>query len=323
MDRTERKLDETVQETRILRTQQNALADEVAQIRRLLESEGLVDDENRAELLTRLRDLERAVATLNARNQEQEDLLRRVSASLDQLTRQARPFETVPPSTSADSAPPQTTAPPVQAPAATPSTPPPAQASAADTTEAVPDSGVAAVDSTAIAAVDSTESPAAPDTAQALTSAAPGSTSVDTMAVAAQDTMVFDDAGGSPEMVVYDAARGDFARGNYGLAEQGFLELLRRFPGSQLADNAGYWLGESLYAEGEFDDALARFQDVLTRYPNGDALPAAQLKVGYCQLELGNTEAAIAAFKRVTLHYPESDEAANAQHRLTAMGNRP
>ena len=308
MDRTERKLDETVQETRILRTQQNALADEVAQIRRLLESEGLVDDENRAELLTRLRDLERAVATLNARNQEQEDLLRRVSASLDQLTRQTRPFEA--PST--ETAPPLSAAPPTE------TTPPPAQTTA----DSTPKPAATAVDSVP-AAVDSL--PPAGVVSTTRDSIVPAGASPDTTAgaAAAGDSAVFADDDGSPEMVVYDAARADFARGNYGLAEQGFLELMRRFPNSQLADNAGYWLGESLYAEGKFDDALARFEDVLAHYPNGDALPAAQPKAGYCQLQLGNTEAAIAAFKRVTLHYPDSSEAANAQHRLTAMGNRP
>jgi tol-pal system protein YbgF len=122
---------------------------------------------------------------------------------------------------------------------------------------------------------------------------------------------------------VYDAAMRDFTRGSYALARDGFEEVVRRFPQSELADNAAYWLGETFYAEGEYADALDRFDQVLRAYPTGDILPSALLKTGYCQLELGDREAAIAAFQRLRSEYPSSDEAAIAEHKLNAIGSRP
>ncbi len=98
MDRTERKLDRVVNDTTELRWEQQKLAADVAAIASLLDSEGLVGDERRAELLTRLRSVEQSLEQFNARSQEQEILLRRMSVALDQLLRQG-PVGTEPPVT--------------------------------------------------------------------------------------------------------------------------------------------------------------------------------------------------------------------------------
>ena len=124
---------------------------------------------------------------------------------------------------------------------------------------------------------------------------------------------------GSTELAIYDAARGDFARGNYALARDGFDELLRRFPKSSLADNASYWLAESFYAEGQYLQALERYEEIPIAYPEGDVRPAALLKTGYCRLELGYPDEAARSFERVRLLFPGSNEAAIAEHKLGSM----
>ena len=272
--KAELKVNEIAQETRVLRGQQRDLIDEVARIRSLLESEGMVGDEKRAELLVRLDALERAVAQMIARDEEQAAMLQRMSAALDQLTRQAG-------------------APPGAAPGG-----------------ALPG---AAAQPGAAAGAASLPSVAAPEPAPGGTAAPPSA--------AAADSGVFIPVGeGSTELAIYDAARGDFARGNYALAREGFEELLRRFPDSVLADNGAYWLAESFYAEGQYLQALERYEEILQAYPAGDVLPAALLKTGYCRIELGFTEEAAQAFERVRLLYPESNEAAIAEHKLNGMG---
>jgi tol-pal system protein YbgF len=274
--KAELKVNEIAQETRVLRGQQRDLTDEVTRIRSLLESEGLVGDEQRAELLVRLDALERAVAQMVARSEEQDAMLQRMAAALDQLARQAglapgggpAPAGPVPGTT------PGTTSEGVAPPAATP---------AGTVVEApgTPVSGAAA------AGVDSGSALAGGE--------------------------------GSTELAIYDAARGDFARGNYALARDGFEELLRRFPASNLADNAAYWLAESFYAEGQYLPALERYEEILIAYPEGDVRPAALLKTGYCRLELGFPEEAARSFERVRLLFPESNEAAIAEHKLSGL----
>ncbi len=277
--KAELQVNEIAQETRVLRGQQRDLTDEVGRIRSLLESEGMVGDEERAALLSRLDALERAVIQMTARGEEQEAMLKRMAATLDQLARQASfapggatagPAPGTAPGTvattpgaapGAETPPPQATAPA----AATPAAPAPAAAASADSGRAQP--------------VEE----------------------------------------GSTELAIYDAARGDFARGNYALARDGFDELLRRFPRSSLADNAAYWLAESFYAEAKYLQALERYEEILIAYPEGDVRPAALLKTGYCRLELGFPDEAARSFERVTLLFPESNEAAIAQHKLSSI----
>lgn len=247
-DRAERRLNEIAFETHAQSRQQDAMAAEIAEIQEMLASEGLDTDEGRAELLTRLRTLEATIEQLNARSQEQEQLLRRMSAAIDQIARGGAPAPL-----------------------------PPALAEADSATSAAP--------------TDSAE--AAPP------------------------------ADSPPELLLYDAATRDFRRGNYILARSGFEELAHRYPNSQLADNATYWLGETLYAEADYTAALVRYEEVMELYPTSDTLPSALLKSAYCHLELENRDGAVAAFRGVLREFPDTDEATNAAHRLTALGIEP
>ena len=61
-------------------------------------------------------------------------------------------------------------------------------------------------------------------------------------------------AQGDPNQL-YDQSAQDLTQGRYGLALQGFRDFLRRFPTSDLADNAQYGIGESFFAQSQFDSA--------------------------------------------------------------------
>ena len=77
-------------------------------------------------------------------------------------------------------------------------------------------------------------------------------------------------SGGSattPE-ALYRSAYEDYMRGNYDLAADGFAEYLRRYPNTELADNALYWIGECFDAQEKSQEALDTFTLVLEDYPN-------------------------------------------------------
>ncbi len=220
---------------------QDVLAADVEQVRSLLEDTGISGDERRAALQSQIQNLERAVTRLTAQAEEQQQLLRRISASLALL--QEMPSGRVPPGASND--------------------PPPRTDSASN--------------------------------------AAPSSGSASTGAE------------------VFDAAFADFSRGSYSLARAGFQEMLQRFPRSDLADDATYWIAETHYAQASYDEALSGFESVLQRYPRGDTLAPALLKMGYCMLELKDETRARATFERLKQEYPDSEEALIAEHKLTSM----
>jgi tol-pal system protein YbgF len=123
----------------------------------------------------------------------------------------------------------------------------------------------------------------------------------------------------SPEEL-YNTAYGDFIKGNYELAKQGFQEYLKSYPDTELSDNAQYWIGESNYVQRKFSEAVQEFDKVLQNYPKGDKAPAAALKKGYSLLESKNTEAGIHELRQVVQKYPTSDSAQLAKDRLGSMG---
>jgi tol-pal system protein YbgF len=119
---------------------------------------------------------------------------------------------------------------------------------------------------------------------------------------------------------LYDSAYGDYIKGNYELARQGFEEYVKTYPDTELSDNAQYWIGECYYVQRKFPEAIQAFQKVVDLYPKGDKAPAAALKKAYSLLEGKNTEAGMRELRGVIQKYPNSDSAQLARDRLNAMG---
>lgn len=105
----------------------------------------------------------------------------------------------------------------------------------------------------------------------------------------------------------------------YEEAGRAFTQFLAAFPTSPLADNAQYWLGETLYVRGQFQPALTEFQKVMAQYPQSAKLPDALLKVGYCQAELGNRDAARTSLQQLMRQFPDTTAARLASQRLERL----
>lgn len=126
-------------------------------------------------------------------------------------------------------------------------------------------------------------------------------------------------AGASPDEL-YRTAYEDYMRSNYDLASQGFREYLRRFPDTELSDNALYWIGECLDAQDQPDEALGVFSEVLETYPNSDKAAAAQLKKGLLYLKKGDNGQGVVHLQYVVYEHPGSKEADLARERLRSLG---
>ena len=108
---------------------------------------------------------------------------------------------------------------------------------------------------------------------------------------------------------LYDTAYGDYGKGRYALAIQGFQEYVDTYPNTDLTDNAQYWIGECHYAQKKYKEAVADFDRVLKQWPKSDKAPAAFLKKGYALLELGQKAEAVVELQYAIHEYPSAEEA--------------
>ena len=121
------------------------------------------------------------------------------------------------------------------------------------------------------------------------------------------------------EQEAYSAAFDALKQGQYQQAEAGFRQFLDVYPGSELRDNAEYWLAETYYVTEDFPSALNGFQNVINNYPASRKIPDAWLKIGYCNYELQKWDDARQALTIAETRFPESTAAKLASQRLEQM----
>jgi tol-pal system protein YbgF len=119
---------------------------------------------------------------------------------------------------------------------------------------------------------------------------------------------------------LYRSAYEDYMRGNYDLARDGFAEYMRRWPDTELTDNALYWIGECYDAQEKPQQALDTFGKVLEDYPNSDKAAAAQLKKGLIYLKMGDQGQGVVNLQYVVYEHPGTREADLAREQLRSLG---
>jgi tol-pal system protein YbgF len=125
---------------------------------------------------------------------------------------------------------------------------------------------------------------------------------------------------GESPLTSYQAAYRDYQKGNFDLAIGGFRDFLARNPSSDLADNATYWIGESLYSQKKYREAIEQFDLVVSKYPRSDKVPASLLKKGYGYISIGEKSQGIVQLQYVVHEHPSSQEAALARQKLKSLG---
>jgi tol-pal system protein YbgF len=121
-------------------------------------------------------------------------------------------------------------------------------------------------------------------------------------------------------METYQAALRDYQRGNYDLAIEGFREFVAATPRADLADNAAYWIGESLFSQKKYRDAIEQFDSVVNNYPKSDKVPGALLKKGYAYINVGERSQGVVQLQYVLHEHPRSQEASLARQKLRQLG---
>jgi tol-pal system protein YbgF len=126
---------------------------------------------------------------------------------------------------------------------------------------------------------------------------------------------------GDPNQL-YDQAQQDLTQGRYGLALQGFRDFIRRFPTSELADNAQYGIGESFFAQSQFDSAAVEYNRVGSQWPKSDKIPASMYKEALSQEKLSAKATSRKLLEDLIKRYPDSGEAQLAREKLGVRDRR-
>ena len=94
-------------------------------------------------------------------------------------------------------------------------------------------------------------------------------------------------------------------QGDYGTAEAGFRSLIDRFPQSDHASDAHFWLGESLLAQQRPREAAEIFLAASRTYPQARKAPDTLFKLGVSLAAMNQRDVACATFTEVLQRYPQ------------------
>jgi tol-pal system protein YbgF len=103
----------------------------------------------------------------------------------------------------------------------------------------------------------------------------------------------------------YDQAYKLVTAGRYDIAETAFRQFLTTYPNDELAPDAQYWLGESLYAHGDFAGAAQEFKAGYTKYPKSKRAPDSLLKLGLSMAGLDYRDEACKMYALALKQYPQ------------------
>ena len=93
---------------------------------------------------------------------------------------------------------------------------------------------------------------------------------------------------------------------------------MRRYPSSDLADDAQYGVGECFFARSSFDSAAVEYARVGADWPQGDRVPASLYKLALSQEGMGQTGESKKTLQDLVKRFPQSGEAQLARAKLGA-----
>jgi len=123
----------------------------------------------------------------------------------------------------------------------------------------------------------------------------------------------------SPDKRLYELTLKLHRDGKYEEAIEGFRNFLKKFPKSDLGDNAQFWTGESYMALKQYEQAILAYQNVIKKYPKGNKMLNAMLRQAQAFYELKDKTSSKILLKKIIKRYPKSREAKIAKKRLKKM----
>ena len=121
------------------------------------------------------------------------------------------------------------------------------------------------------------------------------------------------------EKLFYDAAFEQVRLRDFDKAETAFSAFLRRYPQSDYAGNAQYWLGEVHLAQADLEAAGQAFARVISEYPGHRKEADSLYKLADVERRLGNLDKAAQLYQEVLSKHPNASAAQLARRDLNAL----
>lgn len=101
-----------------------------------------------------------------------------------------------------------------------------------------------------------------------------------------------------------------------------FESFLKKYPKSQFAPSARFWVAESFFLSRDYKRAIKEYQVYLEKFPKDAKVAEAILKQGNSFYELGMFDESRAFYDKVVQSYPKSAEAQQAKKRIARIEER-
>lgn len=121
------------------------------------------------------------------------------------------------------------------------------------------------------------------------------------------------------EDALYNEAKASLDSGKNEQSRNQFEEFIKRYPTSDNADNARFWIADSYYRDKWYEKAILEYQRVIEEYPKGNKVPSALLKQAYSFSNLGEKGNARLILKDLIKKYPQTQEAETAKEKLKTL----
>ncbi|MBF0209788.1 MAG: tol-pal system protein YbgF [Desulfamplus sp.] len=118
---------------------------------------------------------------------------------------------------------------------------------------------------------------------------------------------------------LYNAAKASLDAGKNEVARKQFEAFINRYPTSENADNARFWIADSYYREKWYEKAILEYQRVIEEYPKGNKVASALLKQAYSFANLGEKKNATLILNDLIKKYPQTQEAQSAKEKLKTL----
>ena len=129
-------------------------------------------------------------------------------------------------------------------------------------------------------------------------------------------------AGLSPNRL-FETAFGDYTSSQYPAAITGFQQVVQNFPTAERADDAQFFIGESLVNLKRLPEAIDAYNQVIQKYPTGDQVDMAYYRRGFVESAMGRNDAAKATWEELVKKFPDSQGTQLAKQRLAGLGRAP
>ena len=122
-----------------------------------------------------------------------------------------------------------------------------------------------------------------------------------------------------PDQKLYDQNLALYREEKFNEAISGFKTFLSKYPKSDLADNAQFWIGECYMSLGQFEQAILAYQDVMKKYGKGNKIPSSMLRQAIAFYEIKDKTSAKLLLNKLIKQYPKSKEADIAKKKLETI----